>query len=102
MTPSEAPTTTNPYALRTHRPDAVVRVALVRLKPFMVGEYGRLRIAVASTIVSSITGLLGPVIIARVVDGYIRSGDFAGVLRWSAVLLGLYLIGSSPRTCRRS
>jgi ABC-type multidrug transport system fused ATPase/permease subunit len=59
-------------------------VALARLKPFMVGEYSRLGIAVASTIVSSITGLLGPVIIARVVDLYIRSGDFAGVLRWSA------------------
>ena len=94
MTPSEAPTTTNPYALSNAPAETPsFRVALARLKPFMVGEYGRLGIAVASTIVSSITGLLGPVIIARVVDGYIRSGDFAGVLRWSALLLGLYLIG---------
>ena len=94
MTPSEAPTTTNPYALSNAPAETPsFRVALERLKPFMVGEYRRLGIAVASTIVSSITGLLGPVIIARVVDGYIRSGDFAGVLRWSALLLGLYLIG---------
>jgi len=94
MTPSEVPTTTNPYALSNAPGETPsFRVALARLKPFMVGEYGRLGIAVASTIVSSITGLLGPVIIARVVDGYIRSGDFAGVLRWSALLLGLYLIG---------
>ena len=94
MTPSEAPTTTNPYALSNAPAETPsFRVALVRLKPFMAGEYGRLGIAVASTIVSSVTGLLGPVIIARVVDGYIRSGDFAGVLRWSALLLGLYTIG---------
>ena len=94
MTPSEARTTTNPYALSNAPAETPsFRVALARLKPFMVGEYGRLGIAVASTIVSSITGLLGPVIIARVVDRYIRSGDFAGVLRWSALLLGLYTIG---------
>lgn len=94
MTPSEAPTITNPYALSNAPAETPsFRVALARLRPFMVGEYGRLGMAVGSTIVSSITGLLGPVIIARVVDGYIRNGDFGGVLRWSALLLGLYLIG---------
>lgn len=94
MTLSEAPTTTNPYALSNAPAETPsFRVALARLRPFMVGEYGRLGMAVGSTIVSSITGLLGPVIIARVVDGYIRNGNFTGVLRWSALLLGLYIIG---------
>src|SRR5215510_6148376 len=32
-------------------------------------------------------------IIARVVDVYIRGRDFAGVLRWSTLLLALYIVG---------
>ena len=60
MTLSEAPTTTNPYALsKAPAETPSFRVALLRLKPFMVGEHGRLGIALASTIVSSTTGLLG-------------------------------------------
>jgi ATP-binding cassette, subfamily B, bacterial len=94
MTLSEAPTTTNPYALsKAPAETPSFRVALLRLKPFMVGEHGRLGIALASTIVSSTTGLLGPMIIARVVDVSIRGRDFAGVLRWSTLLLALYIVG---------
>src|SRR5262245_14204252 len=94
MSLSEAPSTTNPYALSHATADAPsFRLALVRLRPFMVGEYGRLGGALAATIVASTTGLLSPMIIARVVDTYIRRGDFGGVLRWSVLLLGLYLIG---------
>jgi ATP-binding cassette, subfamily B, bacterial len=94
MTLSEAPTTTNPYALsKAPAETPSFRVALLRLKPFMVGEHGRLGIALASTIVSSTTGLLGPMIITRVVDVSIRGRDFAGVLRWSTLLLALYIVG---------
>ena len=94
MTPSEALTTTNPYALSSAQGEQPsIRTALARLAPFMAGEYGRLTVAFVATIVASATGLLGPVIIARVVDVNIRSGDFAGVLRWAALLLGLYAIG---------
>lgn len=95
MSRSEAPTTTNPYALSSVRVEKQpsLGTALARLAPFMGGEHRRLALALVATVVASTTGLLAPVIIARVVDVSIRSGDFAGVLRWSALLLGLYLIG---------
>jgi ATP-binding cassette subfamily B protein len=38
-------------------------------------------------------GLLGPVIIARTVDGYIRTGNFRGVVASAGVLLLAYLTG---------
>jgi ATP-binding cassette subfamily B protein len=94
MSPSEARTTTNPYALSNAPAETpTFRVALTRLRPFMAGEYRRLWIALGCTIVSSITGLLGPAIIARVVDVAIRDRDFGGVLRWASLLLGLYIVG---------
>jgi ATP-binding cassette, subfamily B, bacterial len=42
---------------------------------------------------SSTSSLLGPMMIARTVDLYIRGGDFRGVLISSAVLLGIYVVG---------
>jgi ATP-binding cassette subfamily B protein len=96
MTPSEAPATTNPYALG-RRPDHEAAVtlggALRRLGPLMAGERGRVATAFAATVVSSGSTLLAPVIIARAVDIYMSTGDFAGVLRSALVLLGAYLVG---------
>ena len=53
--------------------------------------------AFAATLVSALMGLLGPVIIARAIDTYVRHGDFRGVLRSAGVLLIAYLIGFSNR-----
>ncbi len=94
MTPSEAPTITSPYALGSAQGgrQPSLRTAIRRLAPFMASERGRIVAAFAATIVSSTAGLLGPLLISRVVDGPIRNGDFGGVLSWSAVLLGLYVV----------
>ena len=96
MTPSEAPVTTNPYALgRRAGQDSRVTLAgaLRRLAPLTAGEYGRVSVAFAATVVSSGSSLLAPVIIARAVDVHMSRGDLNGVLRSAAVLLGAYLAG---------
>ncbi|HVZ23381.1 MAG TPA: ABC transporter ATP-binding protein [Vicinamibacterales bacterium] len=99
MTPSEAPATTNYYALSS--PDgregqarkATLGSALRRLAPLMADEKRNVAIAVAAMLASSLSGLLGPVVIARAVDNDVTRGNFAGVLQWAAILLGIYLVG---------
>jgi len=102
MTPSEAPATTNYYALSSPAgPDttvgqtrkATLGSALKRLAPLMADEKRNVATAVAAMLASSVSGLLGPVIIARAVDNDVRRGDFGGVLRWAAILLAIYLVG---------
>ena len=98
MTPNEAPATTNYYALSSAAGQqaagtATLGAALKRIAPLMADEKRTVAMAALAMLTSSICGLLGPVIIGRVVDNEIRRGDFAGVLRWSAMLLGIYLVG---------
>jgi len=102
MTPSEAPATTNYYALSSPEgPDskvgqarkATLGAALKRLAPLMADEKRNVATAVGAMLASSLSGLLGPVIIARAVDNDVRRGDFGGVLRWAAILLAIYLVG---------
>jgi ATP-binding cassette subfamily B protein len=59
----------------------------------LAGQGSNVVAAFTATIVSALMGLLGPVIIARAVDLYIRNGDFPGVLRSAGLLLAAYLIG---------
>ena len=97
MSPSEAPATTNPYRLSGPRAEtrgATLWAALVRLAPLMADERQRVLVAFVATLVASGTALIGPVIIGRAVDIYIRNGDFAGVLRSAAMLLAAYVTGS--------
>src|SRR4051812_43590028 len=102
MTPSEAPATTNYYALSSPAgPDtkaaqaktATLGSALKRLAPLMADEKRTVTMAVAAMLASSLSGLLGPVIIARAVDNDVRQGNFGGVLRWAAILLAIYMVG---------
>jgi len=96
MTPSEAPTTTNPYALNSGRdqePGATLGTALTRLTPLMAPERGRLASAFVATVISSAAGLMAPVIIGRAVDTYIRDRNYGGVLTSAFLLLGAYLVG---------
>jgi ATP-binding cassette subfamily B protein len=67
--------------------------ALSRLLPLMKGEGPKVLFAFGCIVVSSATALTGPVIIGHVVDTYIPTGDYAGVLTWTGLLLGVYLIG---------
>ena len=57
--------------------------ALVRLLPLMATERSSVTIAFVAVIISSLAGLVGPLIIAHTIDTYIRSGDFGGVLRFA-------------------
>src|SRR5258708_1793855 len=105
MTPSEAPATTNYYALSSpagaesklnrasQAPTATLGSALRRLAPLMADEKRTVALAVGAMLTSSVCGLLGPVIIGRAVDNDVRRGDFVGVLRWAAILLAIYLVG---------
>ena len=86
----------NPYRLSTtHGAErsAAVGVALKRLAPVMAGQRGRVVAALVGTIVASGTSLIAPWIIGRTVDGPIRTGDVAGVLRAASFLLIAYLAG---------
>jgi ABC-type multidrug transport system fused ATPase/permease subunit len=95
MTRSEAPAITSPYRLSAPQPQASPSLlpALRKLAPVLADQHRRLAAAFAATIVSAVMGLLGPVIIARAVDTYIRGGNFHGVLVSAGVLLLAYLIG---------
>jgi ATP-binding cassette subfamily B protein len=102
MTPSEAPATTNYYALSSpagadnkvgQARQGTLGSALKRLAPLMADEKRSVGMAVGAMLTSSLCGLLGPVIIARAVDNDVRRGDFGGVLRSAAMLLGIYLVG---------
>jgi len=59
----------------------------------MAGEQRIAAQALIAVVITSISGLLGPMIIGRTVDRYIRNGNFGGVLASAAVLLGIYLCG---------
>src|SRR5690348_9293216 len=96
MTPSAAPATTSSYTLSSgsHQAATIGVVAGVRqLGPVVRTERGLVVQAFAAVVVTSISGLLGPMIIGRTVDGYMRDGDFAGVVRSAALLFAIYLVG---------
>jgi ATP-binding cassette, subfamily B, bacterial len=85
----------NPYRLsgaaRTR--GASVLVAARRLAPLMADQKASIAAAFIATIVAAGASLLGPFLIGRTVDVYIRSGDYAGVLRSAALLLVAYMAG---------
>lgn len=96
MTRNEAPATTNYYALskptRGERP-ASLGSAITRLVPLMADEKRNAAVAFGAMLLSSVAGLLGPVIIGHTVDNHVQRGNFPGVLEWAAVLLAVYLAG---------
>jgi ATP-binding cassette subfamily B protein len=63
------------------------------LGPLLFEEKGNLSIAFVAVLANSLSTLVAPIIIARAVDVYITHGDFTGVLRYSALLFVVYVIG---------
>ena len=59
----------------------------------MVGEGRSVTVALVAILVTSVSSLLAPLIIGHTVDTQIVRGDFAGVLRFSAILLVVYVAG---------
>ncbi len=93
MTPNAAPANTNPYALASAPPGTQppgILASLARLLPLMATERKRVTTACIAVVVSSLAGLVGPLIIAHTIDTYISNGQFAGVLRFAALLLVIY------------
>ncbi len=67
--------------------------ALRRLLPLMAPEKRRIAIALGAIVVTSGSALAGPLIIAHAVDTFIARGEYAGVVLWASILLGIYLAG---------
>jgi ATP-binding cassette subfamily B protein len=96
MTRSAAQAVTNSYSLSSpsfQAPQISVVTGIRRLLPVMEGEYGIAIQALIAVIITSTSGLLGPMIIGNTVDRYIRNGDFRGVWMSALALLGVYLCG---------
>jgi ATP-binding cassette subfamily B protein len=70
-----------------------LRAAIERFVPLIVPERGLLAIAVAAMLVSSGATLIGPVIIGRAVDTYVRLKDSQGLLLSSVLLVAVYAVG---------
>jgi len=96
MTRSAALANTNPYTLSSPSRQAAsvsVVTGIRRLLPLMAGEQSIAIQALIAVIITSVSGLLGPMIIGRAVDVYIRNGDFNGVLLSAGMLLLVYIVG---------
>ncbi len=95
MTRNEALATTNYTLSKADSPalSAPLGAVLKRLAPLLADDKRIVALAFVAVIVSSTSSLLGPAIIGRTVDTYIRGGNFQGVLISAAILLGIYLCG---------
>jgi ATP-binding cassette subfamily B protein len=67
--------------------------AIKSLRPLLSDEKKALFLALIAIIINSSANLLGPVIIAYVVDTYIAVKNFHGVLMYAALLIVVYGVG---------
>ncbi len=66
--------------------------ALRKLLKLISAEHRTLLLALITILINSALLLLGPLIIGYTIDNYVRTKDFDGVLRYAAILVGMYLI----------
>ncbi len=66
--------------------------SLKSLVAHMVKEKKILVIAFIAMVITAVLNLAGPIIIGYTVDNYIQTGQFRGVLNFSALLLVMYII----------
>src|SRR5271154_3430670 len=64
-----------------------------RFLPLMKPETGLIVVALVAMLMSTGTSLVGPVLIGRGVDTYVRLKDSHGLLIISLVLMAVYLVG---------
>ena len=64
-----------------------------RFAPLMKPETGLIVVALVAMGIGTGASLVGPVIIGRGIDTYVRLKDFHGLLLASLVLMGVYLVG---------
>jgi ATP-binding cassette subfamily B protein len=70
-----------------------LRAGIKRFAPLIRPERGNIAIAMAAMLVSSCATLVGPIIIGRAVDTYVRLKDGHGLLLASILLLAVYVMG---------
>jgi ATP-binding cassette subfamily B protein len=70
-----------------------LRAGIKRFAPLIVPERGSLAVALTAMLVSSSATLVGPVIIGRAIDTYVRLKDSHGLLLTSVLLMAVYAIG---------
>jgi len=71
----------------------VLATAWRRLVPLMAEEKRTMTIAVFAILITSVTTLVVPIIIARIVDTYIARKNFPGVLVFSGILFAVFIVG---------
>lgn len=84
------------YALNKNEEDRKKGTALSSLKklvPILADEKKNIMLAFLAIIITSASTLFGPIIISYTIDHYIMAKDFDGVLIFSMILLGIFLIG---------
>src|SRR5580704_10661312 len=84
------------YTLETSKASGKKRTlgaGVKRFMPLIKPETGLVIVALGAMLVSTGTALVGPVIIARGVDTYVRLKDAHGLLLISLVLMAVYLVG---------
>lgn len=82
------------YALNANSSKSVNVFAAARsLWPLLREEKKNLALALAAIVVNSLVNLFGPFVIAHAVDTYVLPRDFHGVLMFSLVLLGMFVVG---------
>jgi ATP-binding cassette, subfamily B, bacterial len=95
MSRNEARATTKYTLNKGDKPQqsAAITMALKRLAPLLSDDKRTVALAFTAMLVTNGSALVGPVIIARSVDTYIRNGNFTGVLISAGILLAIYLCG---------
>jgi ATP-binding cassette subfamily B protein len=72
---------------------ATIASALKRLAPLMADERRLVGQALAAVAITTATSLLAPAIISHTVDTYIQNRNFTGVLQFTALLFGVFVVG---------
>ncbi len=83
--------------LEKEKKKGVLTTAWRRLVPLMAEEKRPVAFAILAILINSLVTLIVPIIIAHIVDDYIANRDFHGVLVFSGVLAGIFMIGLISR-----
>jgi len=67
--------------------------ALKNLWPLLDGEKKNLFFASIAIVVNSLMNLLGPVIVGYTIDTYVLPKQYGGVITFSSILLGVFIVG---------
>jgi ATP-binding cassette subfamily B protein len=75
------------------RKPSTLKAGVERFMPLMQPEKGLVIVALFAMLVSTCTALIGPIIIGRGVDTYVRLKDSHGLMLAAVALMGVYLVG---------